>query len=167
MKTELKRREFILKGCQAGIACCALLHGARLNAAASFGKMRDDDIPDPKKLNYCGYTCPDECKMKKATLENDVALKQEAYTDWRIEKKYGIAFDPEKVFCYGCKTSGQPLGLVVEKCTVRNCAIAKSYDCCIQCDQLSACDKEIWETFPEFHKMVIEMQKKYLAWVRQ
>jgi hypothetical protein len=125
--------------------------------------MSGTDIPDPKKLNYCGYTCPSDCKMKKATLANDISLKKEAYNDWRIEKKYGIAFDPDKIFCYGCKTSDHPLGLVVEKCTVRNCAIGKGYECCIQCDQLPGCDKEIWKTFPDFHKTVIEMQKKYLG----
>ena len=163
MKTELKRREFILKGCQAGMACCALLYGAKANAIGSMHSFQGRDIPDPKKLNYCGYTCPSECKMKKATLENNMGLKEEAYKDWRIEQKYGIAFDPEKIFCYGCKTTGKPVGLVVEKCTVRTCAINRGYECCIQCDQLSDCDKEIWKTFPDFHKSVIEMQKKFQA----
>jgi len=163
MKTELKRREFILKGCKAGIACCALLYGAKANALEGLRSFQRSDIPDPKKLNYCGYTCPADCKMKKATLENNTALKKEAYDDWRIEKKYGLSFDPEKIFCFGCKVPDKPLGLVVEKCTVRSCAIDKGYECCIQCDQLPVCDKEIWKTFPDFHKMVIEMQKKFLA----
>jgi hypothetical protein len=163
MKTELKRREFILKSCQAGIACCALLVGAKANAFGHIAAMPGNDIPDPKKLNYCGYSCPADCKMKKATLENNTELKKEAYHDWRIEEKYGMAFDPEKIFCHGCKTTAKPLGLVVEKCSVRSCAIEKGYECCIQCDQLSECNKEIWKTFPDFHKMVIEMQKKFLA----
>jgi hypothetical protein len=161
MKTNLKRREFIMKGCRAGIAGCALLSGPRLFALGEWNKMRTDDVPDPKKLNYCGYTCPPDCKMRRATLENNEELKKEAFDEWRLEKKYGIAFDPEKTFCYGCKTSRKPLGLVVEKCTVRNCAIEKGYDCCIQCDQLTRCDKEIWSTFPDFHNAVIEMQKRY------
>jgi hypothetical protein len=163
MKTEIKRRTFILKSCQAGIACCALLYGAKANVLGSMHSNAGGDIPDPKKLNYCGYTCPADCKMKKATLENNKVLKEEAYKDWRIEQKYGIAFDPEKIFCFGCKVPDKPLGLVVEKCTVRTCAIDKGYECCIQCDQLSVCDREIWKTFPEFHKQVIEMQKKFLA----
>jgi hypothetical protein len=125
--------------------------------------MLQDDVPDPKKLNYCGYTCPEDCPMKKATLENNVELKKDAYKNWRIEKKYGIPFDPDKIFCYGCKTEEKALGLVVEKCSVRNCAIEKGYDCCIECDLLAGCDKEIWKTFPDFHNAVIEMQKKYRA----
>jgi hypothetical protein len=161
MKTPLQRREFLKKSYQAGIACCTLLYASKLNLLGNQGSFPGIDIPDPKKLNYCGYTCPADCKMKKATLENDVALKQEAYKNWRIEEKYGISFDPDKVFCFGCKTPDKPVGLVVEKCTVRNCAREKGYDCCIQCDKLSDCDKEIWNTFPDFHLTVIEMQKKY------
>jgi hypothetical protein len=160
MKTNQSRREFLAQSTKIGLLGGALAYCPRI---LSFGNMlQDDTIPDPKKLNYCGYTCPPDCPMKKATLENDVELKKEAYKNWRIEEKYGIAFDPEKIFCYGCKTTDKPLGIVVEKCTVRNCAIAKGYDCCIECADLSACDKEIWKTFPDFHKAVIEMQKKYL-----
>ncbi len=161
MKTQLKRREFILKGCMAGVAGCALLSGARLYGMQNLNFASGDEKPDPKKLNYCGYTCPDGCKMKKASLENNPELKKEAYKEFRIQEKYGIEFDADKIFCYGCKTQDKPVGLVVEKCTVRNCAIAKGYDCCIQCEGLSACDKEIWKTFPDFHKSMIELQKKY------
>jgi hypothetical protein len=159
MKTNPSRREFLSKSSKAGLLCGALVCCSRL---LTFGNVfRDDTIPDPKKLNYCGYICPTDCQMKKATLDNNVDIKKQAYKNWLIEEKYGIAFDPDKIFCYGCKTEGKPLGLVVEKCTIRNCAIAKGYDCCIECNGLSTCDKEIWKTFPDFHKAVIDMQKKY------
>jgi hypothetical protein len=101
------------------------LYASKLQLLGNPANVPGTDIPDPKKLNYCGYTCPADSKMKKATLENDVALKKEAYKDWRIEEKYGIAFDPDKVFYYGCKTPDKPVGLVVEKCSVRNCAREK------------------------------------------
>jgi hypothetical protein len=152
-----------MKSCQAGIACCSLLYGSKMYALGNLYQGPGSDTTDPKKLNYCGYTCPVDCKMKKATLENDTALKKVAYTNWRIEEKYGIAFDPEKIFCYGCRTPDKPIGLVVDKCSVRTCAMEKGYDCCIQCNQLSGCDKEIWKTFPDFHKTVIEMQKNYIG----
>jgi hypothetical protein len=161
MKNQLKRREFILKTCQAGMAGCALLYGSPLIAAGNLNAGSGDEKPDPKKLNYCGYICPPECKMKKATLENNTELKKEAYKEWRVEEKYGIAFDPEVIVCYGCKVEDEKVGLLVKKCSVRNCAIEKGYDCCIQCDQLTACDKELWKNFPDFHKMVIEMQKNF------
>jgi len=161
MKSNPTRRQFLSQTAKIGLACGALVCCPRF---ISFGSMKQDNtVPDPKMLNYCGYTCPDDCQMKKATLENDVELKKEAYKNWRIEEKYGIPFDPDEIFCYGCKAVDQPLGLVVEKCTVRNCAIVKGFDCCIECSELAACDKEIWKTFPDFHKAVIEMQKKYLG----
>lgn len=146
----------------AGLSGCALLAGANLYGIDNL-KLFSGVKPDPKKLNYCGYMCPPECKMKKATLENNTELKKEAYVEWRIEKKYGIAFDPDKVSCYGCKVEPDKVGLVAEKCAVRSCAIEKGYDCCIECDGLAACDKEVWQTFPGFHKTVIEMQKVYRA----
>ncbi len=159
MKTNQSRREFLTKSSRIGLVCGALACCPKM---FSFGSMfQEGEIPDPKKLNYCGYTCPADCPMKKATLENNVELKKEAYRNWQIEEKYGIAFDPDKIFCYGCKTDKESLGVVVEKCTVRSCAIAKGYDCCIECNDLAACDKEIWKTFPDFHNAVIEMQKKY------
>ncbi len=161
MKTSRSRREFLATSSRIGLIGGALVSCPKL---FSLGKlMPEDEIPNPKKLNYCGHTCPADCAMKKATLENNIELKREAYKDWRIEKKYGLAFEPDKIFCYGCKASGKPLGLVVEKCSVRNCAIEKKYDCCIECRDLAACDKEIWKTFPDFHKTVIEMQNKYRA----
>ena len=159
VKTNQSRRDFLEKSSRIGFTCGVFFC---LPKILPFGSLlREDKIPDPRKLNYCGYTCPSDCQMKKATLENNVELKKEAYKSWRIENKYGIAFDPDKVFCYGCKTPDRSLGLVVEKCSARNCAIERKYDCCIECNNLTACDKEIWKTFPDFHKMIIDMQKKY------
>lgn len=161
MKSTIKRREFLGKSLQAGIGCCALLGAARFNTFAALPGFRGGELPDPKKLNYCGYSCPDDCKMKRATQSGDLTLKKEAYTEWRIEKKYGIAFDPVQVYCYGCKTTEMKPGLVVENCTVRKCAIAKGHDCCLECAQLADCDKEIWITFPDFHKYMIGLQQEY------
>ncbi len=160
MKTNQSRREFLSKSSKIGLVCGALVYCPKM---LSFGSMLQDETIDPKKLNYCGYTCPEDCPMKKATLENNIEMKKEAYKNWRIEEKYGIAFDPDQVVCYGCKTDKEYKGIVVEKCTVRSCAIEKKYECCIECDQLPTCDKEIWKTFTDFHNGMIEMQKKYRA----
>ncbi len=158
MKKEHSRREFIQKGSRLSLGCGALMMCPHLN---SFGRILRDVVPDPKKLNYCGYTCPADCRMYIATIENDTAKKQEAYELWGLQKKYGIDFDSDQVICYKCKNNEKPHGIVLEKCTVRSCAIDKGYDCCIECDDLETCDKELWKTFPDFHNSVIEMQKKY------
>jgi Protein of unknown function (DUF3795) len=157
MKKELRRRDFITRCFGAGVAYCALSHGVLLLA------QDQDTKPDPKNLEYCGYKCPDDCPLKKGTLENNTELKKKAYADFQFKEKYGIEFDADKVFCYGCKVKDKPLSLPVKACTVRACVIEKGYDCCIQCDGLAKCDKELWTRFPKFRETVIDMQKKYKA----
>ncbi len=160
MKKELKRRDFLNSCLRAGVACCALPYTNKLTAMAP-GSLQDAK-PDPRSLEYCGYKCPADCPLKKATLENNLELKKKAYEEFEFKKKFGIDFDPEKVFCYGCKSAGsKPLSLTVKACTVRQCVMAKKLDCCIQCDTLAKCDKELWTKFPKFRDSVLEMQKKY------
>jgi len=161
MKTEFKRRDFIATCVKAGVTCCALSYGTTLTGQAPATKQ--DVKPDPKSLEYCGYKCPADCPLKKGTLDNNVELKKKAYADFKFKEKYGIEFDPVKVFCYGCKTKDKPLSMTVKACTVRKCVIDKGYDCCIQCEGLAKCDKELWTTFPKFRENVIELQKKYKA----
>jgi hypothetical protein len=161
MKTELKRRDFISTCFKAGVTCCALTYGTALTAQDTVKKQ--DVKPDPKSLNYCGYKCSSQCPLYKATVENNTELKKKAYEDFKFKEKYGVEFDPEKVFCFGCKLKDKPLSINVKACTVRNCAIAKSYECCIQCNELTGCNKELWASFPKFKEAVIEMQKKYRA----
>lgn len=161
MKTDLKRRDFINTCLKAGITCCALTYGTKLTG---YNIVSIQDIkPDPKSLNYCGYKCSPECLLYKATIENNAELKKKAYDAFKFKEKFNIEFDPEKVFCYGCKLQDKPLSIPVSSCTVRSCVIAKDYDCCIQCNGLAKCDKELWTSFPKFKETVIEMQKKYRA----
>jgi len=160
MKTNLKRRDFIIKGACAGISCCLFLSGAK--PFKLYGtSMPDKEKPDPKKLNYCGYLCPDNCQFLKATLENNAELKKEAFKLWQIEERFGIKFSADEIFCYGCKTKDKPDGVVLVNCTVRSCVISKGLECCIECGELAACNKDLWERFPEFKKTVLEMQKQY------
>ena len=89
-------------------------------------------------------------------------LKKEAYISWQIKERFGIEFEPEKIFCYGCKAKGKPEGIVLTNCTVRSCVISKKLDCCIECNNLSECVEELWIRYPEFKTYVIELQEKYL-----
>lgn len=163
MKQPLKRREFLIRGSRAGIACCALLMGANRLA---FGKTKtppSDDPIDLKTLCYCGYKCPADCKFLEASVKNDTELKKEVYANWKIKEQYGLDFDPEKIFCYGCKNKEKPEGVLLQNCTVRQCAISKGYEACVECKELVACDKKLWNRFPEFKNQVIEMQKQYFG----
>ena len=96
-----------------------------------------------------------------ATLNNDAELKKEAWKNWKIEERFGLEFDQEQAICYGCKELDKPEGIVLSRCTVRQCAREKEFDCCIECNELTACDKDLWTRFPDFKKQVIQLQEKY------
>jgi len=161
MKTDLKRRDFVSNCFKAGITCCVLVNSNAL-LAQDPGKQQAQK-PDPKSLNYCGYKCSPECRLYKATTENNNELRKKAYEEFKMKEKYKIDFDPDKVFCYGCKAKDKPQSIVLSSCTVRKCAIEKGYECCIECNGLTACDKELWKSFPQFKEKIIEMQKSYLS----
>lgn len=151
----INRRDFLKNTSTAGLAC-----GFACLCPMALSANENNDIPDPEKLNYCGYKCPKECPMKLAGLSNDIEKKKAAYEMWHIKDRYGLEFDADTVFCNGCKTD-QALGVAVDNCTVRKCAVEKGVNGCIECDTLPTCDKSLWKTFPEFHKQVIGMQKNY------
>jgi hypothetical protein len=157
MEKKLTRRGFLVRGSQAGISGCLLLCGGKLLAMHASGK----DLPDLKALTYCGYQCGLECILLKGTQNNDPDLKKQAYKEWGMKEKYGVEFDPEQIFCYGCKTEEKPKSLVLRNCTVRACAIEKKHECCIQCKELADCDEELWMRFPTFREKVLEMQQEY------
>jgi hypothetical protein len=163
MPKTLKRREFLIKGSCAGFACFALFMGHKGPTLGNMLRSAGDEPVDPKTLNYCGYKCPSDCQFLQASLKNDPALKKEVYQQWKIKEKYNIDFDPEAIFCFGCKNREKPEGVVLSNCTVRKCAISKGLDCCVECSELSECKKELWSQFPDFKQQVLEMQKKYLA----
>lgn len=162
--THIKRREFLKQTARAGVASCALLACSNLNAFHVLDRiLSGDEVPDPLKLNYCGYKCPEDCQFRMASEKNDVELKKEAYKNWAIKERFGVEFDAEKIFCFGCKNEEMPEGVVLKNCTVRKCAIEKGVDCCIECDELADCKRELWDRFPDFKLKVIEMQKTYMA----
>lgn len=132
------------------------------NLSANIFNYLQENVPDPKKLNYCGYTCPKDCKFLIASEKNDPTLKKEAYEIWEMKERFGVTeFDADKIFCFGCKTKDKPVGIRLQKCDVRNCAIDKKLESCIECKELTSCEKDLWTKFPDFKKSVIQMQTKY------
>lgn len=163
MLDDFDRREFLITGSRVGIALCGLCVCPVSSSVAGSEEEGAQQPLDPKKLNYCGFTCPKDCKFKVGTLENDVELKKQAFEAWKIEERYGIAFDPETAICYGCKAPGKPEGVAVANCDVRRCVQDKGLDCCIECPELTGCDRDLWRRFPGFKKQVDEMRSRYLA----
>ena len=149
----IDRRTFI----STGATVCGLCVCSQFPFAAFAG----DEPIDPKKLNFCGYTCPKDCKFLQGTLQNDVELKRQAWKDWKIEERFALEFDEEQAICYGCKSLDKPEGVVLARCDVRACVREKELECCIECDELEACDKDLWRRFPKFKQQVVEMQERY------
>ena len=149
----IDRRTFISTG--------ATMCGFCVCAQFPFVAYAGDEPIDPKKRNFCGYICPEDCTFLKGTLENNVALKQEAWKEWHIEERFDLEFDEEQAICYGCKELDKPEGVVLKRCDVRACAREKGLDCCIECDELPACEKDLWRRFPKFKEQVVDLQVKY------
>jgi hypothetical protein len=151
------RREFLLKSSRIGLACGAMSFCFCNHLAAE--ESLDNPVPDPRKLNYCSWACEADCPMKTAGESGDIEKKKAAYEMWHVKENFGLEFEPDQIFCNGCKTDKKELGAVVSHCLIRKCAIEKKLDGCIQCDELVSCDK----IPPDFHKNVMEMQKKHQA----
>jgi hypothetical protein len=160
MKNTFSRRNFLKKGSTFCVVCGAIAACPGLKAMNNY--LDDEEIPDPKKREYCGYKCPDDCRMYTATINKDAKSKKIAWENWKLKEHYGIDFDPDKIYCYTCKPGDKPLGINVKKCDVRNCAIEKGYECCIECKELKDCKKGVFTRFPEFHEGVVKLQEKYL-----
>lgn len=164
MNSNKSRREFIQKSLISCAGCALLGSSIRTVRGASLTlAMVSEEIPDPKKLNYCGYTCPVDCKFLEATLKNSEELKREAFELWKVKERYGADFDVSTIFCYGCKAFDKPEGVITSNCHVRKCAREKNLDCCIECSELESCQKDLWSRFPDFYKYVIDMRKKYIG----
>ena len=162
MKSSTDRRHF-LKSCSQIGSGCALMLLCRSGWAqdSTQTETKESPVPDPSELTYCGYKCTMECPLYKATLENDDKAKKKAYDQFKWKEQYGIDFDPAVVFCYGCKAEDKPKNIILKKCTVRECAVKKELECCIQCRNLKECEKELWSRYPDFKKHVIAMQKTW------
>jgi hypothetical protein len=162
--SKIDRRKFLAGSARAGMAICGACLCSGIPAfAAEQASSEGQESLDPKQLNFCGYRCPPDCQFLKATLENNIELKKEAWKLWKIEERFGVEFDPEQAICYGCKEMEKPAGIVLKRCTVRSCAMEKKLDCCIECEELQNCDKELWTRFPKFKEQVIEMRERYIA----
>ncbi len=160
---DLDRRDFLATGTRLGVALCGACLWSGTPGFADIDKTQRQPPLDPKKLNFCGYTCRGDCKFKLGTLEDDVELKKQAFEEWKIEERFGIAFDQETAICWGCKAPHRPDGVVVTNCDVRACVQDKKLDCCIECSELTDCNRDLWRRFPDFKAQVIEMRTRYLA----
>ena len=161
MHPPLPRREFLKLLSQFGAACAC--GGMAVRLAADQAKPGGPKLPDLKTRAYCGLICDDSCPLFKATRTNDAAAKEKVYTEWKWKEKSGIEFNPDQVFCYGCKAPGKPENIPHSRCTVLKCSAARGFDSCVQCRKLADCDKDLWKNYPDFHQQMIKLQQMYAA----
>jgi hypothetical protein len=165
MESKISRRNFLKQCTLVGGACCTfMMWNPKLSAQTSNeeNKEKEKKPVDLKQLSICGIPCFQSCPLYKATIENNVEAKKVVYEQWEMKKNFGFEFDPEKVFCYGCKAWDKPenkLGL--STCDGRKCAKANEMEACIQCKNLSSCDKEIWKKWPQLYEHTKKMQESY------
>ncbi len=161
------RRSFLGQCANGGGAFCALLvlgriSGAQESATAKPGQTQKP--VDPKALCYCGIPqayCEQQCELFKATRENDVELKKAVYERWEMKKKFGVDWDPDKIFCYGCKPGDKPLKVGMAECPVRACPSANGLESCVQCLDLASCDKAFWKDWPNAFDLAKKLQARY------
>jgi hypothetical protein len=167
MENEQNRRCFLKKSTQLGFSCLFMLIWNEEHLFAKIGNdnetKNDKKLIDLKQRSYCGIACEDECELYKATKENNIELKKKIYDQWNWKEKFKIEFDPDKVVCYNCKPANQLLKIGMAECEVRKCAIKNEMESCIQCKNLSSCDKKLWKNWADFYNHVKESQKQYLS----
>jgi hypothetical protein len=166
MESKQSRRSFLINCAKFGGACCTLLAWNRLLPAEENPEKKNGQEKKPidlKQLSYCGIPCVQVCELYKATLENDVKMKKQVYEQWDMKKKFGIEFDPDKIFCYTCKPEDKPMKIGMDKCLVRKCAVDNGFETCVQCKNLTACDKAFWKEWPQAYDFVKQLQARYAA----
>ena len=166
MESRQSRRHFLKDGAQFCGACCALLAWNHYLPAKDGPQEKQEKKLKPidfSKLSYCGFPCLQVCELYKATLENDEKLRKLVYEKWGWKEKFGVDYDPKKVFCHTCKPGDKPMKVGMAECAVRICATANGMEACVQCKDLATCDKEYWKKWPDLHAFNKKNQARFLA----
>ena len=165
MNSPLPRREFLKLFGQFGIACaCGCMAGRLAAEQTQAGEPTPKkNLPELKTRAYCGLICDDSCPLFKATRTNDAAAKRKVYEEWKWKEKFGVDFDPDKVFCHGCKAPSKPVNIAHSRCTVLKCNVERRLESCMQCRKLADCDKELWKNYPDFRTQMVKLRQDYVA----
>lgn len=153
------RRRFLKDCAKMGRACGAFLVCRGLLPAE--GLLQTAKPVELAQLSYCGIPCLKVCPLYKATQENDVEMKKILHERQEMKAKFGLDFDPDKVFCHTCKPGDKPKKVGLDTCPVRLCALANDVESCVQCANLEACDKEYWKKWPGQYASTKMIQARY------
>ena len=91
-----------------------------------------------KFIAYCGLDCR-ACEARKATVEDDDALRAEVARKW--SEMNGVEITPEMINCDGCRVEGRKTPFCESLCPIRQCALGKGFETCGECGEVASCGK--------------------------
>ena len=91
-----------------------------------------------KLIACCGLDCAN-CDARKATLNNDDALREKTAELWT--KLNGVPITKDMINCLGCRCDGVKTPFCESLCPIRQCALEKGYATCGECALLDGCEK--------------------------
>lgn len=90
-------------------------------------------------IAICGLDC-EACEARKATLEDDNALREKVAKEWT--ELNGVLITPDAINCEGCRVDGVKSPYCDAMCPIRQCATGKGYSTCGDCTEMESC-KEV------------------------
>ena len=87
-------------------------------------------------IAYCGLDC-EKCDARKATLNNDIALREKVARLW--SKLNNTEITPEMINCAGCRVDGVKTPFCDSLCSIRQCALNKKCETCGDCAVMDNC----------------------------
>lgn len=89
-----------------------------------------------KLIACCGLDCA-TCDARKATIANDDNLRAQTAEKWKVQHN-AQGLTPDMINCTGCREEGVKFNHCYN-CEIRNCAKAKGFQTCAECDKLESC----------------------------
>lgn len=87
-------------------------------------------------IGCCGLDC-EKCAARKATFDNDNALRENIAKLW--SELNGVKITPEMINCEGCRAEGVKTPYCENLCQIRQCALGKNHETCGNCTEIDNC----------------------------
>ncbi|MBO7409725.1 MAG: DUF3795 domain-containing protein [Candidatus Methanomethylophilaceae archaeon] len=89
-------------------------------------------------IAYCGLDCG-KCEARKATIDDDDALRAKVAKEW--SELNGVEITPDQINCLGCRADGVKTVYCDSLCPIRQCALSKGLETCGDCAEMMSCGK--------------------------
>ena len=85
----------------------------------------------------CGLDC-EHCDARRATIDNDDALRERTARKWS-EMNDAPQITAATIHCTGCRTEGVKFAYCSDLCRIRKCVSEKGLSTCGDCREVDAC----------------------------